>query len=312
MRVLITGGAGFIGSNLVGEWHRRGAEVTVFDNLVSTCSLRSIERFLGDVQFVHGDIRVPEDFSRLPPGRFDRIYHLAASFANELSMDHPLLDVRTNAEGTRNVVELARRVGCDLLVYTGSSSSYGDVPVPMSEDGPLRPQTPYASSKLAGEQLVRESSLPFAVLRLFNVYGPGDPPGRYRNAVPNMFRALDTPDGRLRIFGEDATRDFTYVGDLLHVLVEAERARGEVVNVASGGETRIVDLARTILALRGLPMDRMVMEERRDWDRVVRRRADVTRLRRLFGEVPSTPLEEGLRRAHAWLVENGHVREGGA
>jgi UDP-glucose 4-epimerase len=310
MRVLITGGAGFIGSNLVAEWHRRGAEITVFDNLVSTCSLGSIERFLGDVRFVHGDVRAPEDLARLAPGPYDLVYHLAASFANELSMEQPTLDVRTNADGTKNVVELARHAGCGLFVYTGSSSSYGDVPVPMSEDGPLRPQTPYAASKLAGEQHVRESSLPFAILRLFNVYGPGDPPGKYRNAVPNMFRALDAPDGRLRIFGDDATRDFTYVGDLMRVLVEADRARGEIVNVASGVETRIVDLARTILAIRERPPDRMVTEARRGWDQVVRRRADVTRLRRLFGEVPATPVEEGLRRTHAWLAENGHVREG--
>jgi len=312
MRVLITGGAGFIGSNLVAEWHRRGAEVTVFDNLVSTWSLGSIARLLPDVRFVHGDVRAPEDLGRLPPGPYDRVYHLAASFANELSMEHPTVDVRTNEEGTRHVVELARRAGCGLFVYTGSSSSYGDVPVPMAEDGPLRPQTPYAVSKLAGEKAVRESRLPFVILRLFNVYGPGEAPGRYRNVVPNMFQALDAPERQLRIFGEDATRSFTYVGDLIRVLVEAERARGQVVNVASGVETRIVDLARAILVLRGRPADRMVIEPRRDWDRIVRRSADIERLRRLFGEVPATPLEEGLRRTFAWLLENGHLREGGA
>ncbi|HEY3820510.1 MAG TPA: NAD-dependent epimerase/dehydratase family protein [Polyangiaceae bacterium] len=308
--MLITGGAGFIGSNLVGEWHRRGAEITVFDNLVSTCSLRLIERFLGGVRFVHGDIRAKEDFSRLPAGPYDRVYHLAASFANELSMEQPDLDVRTNVEGTRNVVEHARRAGCGLLVYTGSSSSYGDVPVPMSEDGPLRPQTPYAASKLAGEQLVRGSSLPFAILRLFNVYGPGDSPGKYRNAVPNMFAALNDPEGLLRVFGEDATRDFTYVGDLMRVLLDADRARGRVMNVASGTETPIVDLARAILAIRGRPLERMVLGPRRDWDRVVRRRADVTHLRQSYGEVPATPIDEGLHRTFAWLVESGYVREG--
>jgi UDP-glucose 4-epimerase len=127
-----------------------------------------------------------------------------------------------------------------------------------------------------------------------------------------MFRALDARDGRLRIFGEDATRDFTYVGDLMRVLVDADRARGEVLNVASGVETRIVDLARTILALRGRPATHVVLEPRRDWDRVVRRCADVSRLRRLFGEVPSTPVEEGLRRAYAWLAESGHVSPGAA
>jgi nucleoside-diphosphate-sugar epimerase len=312
MRVLITGGAGFIGSNLVAEWHRRGAEVTVLDNLVSTWSLRSIERFLRDVRFVHGDVRAPEDLERLPAGPYDRVYHLAASFANELSMEHPTIDVRTNADGTRNVIAFARGAGCGLFVYTGSSSSYGDAPVPMAEDGALQPRTPYAASKLAAEGIVRESALPFAILRLFNVYGPGEAPGRYRNAVPNMFHALDAPDGRLRIFGEDATRDFTYVGDLMHVLLHAERARGEVVNVGTGTETRIVDLARMILAIRGRPADRMVLEPSREWDRVVRRRSDIARLRRLFGEIPSMPIEDGLRRTYTWLVENGHVRGGAA
>jgi nucleoside-diphosphate-sugar epimerase len=311
MRVLITGGAGFIGSNLVAEWLRRGAEVTVLDNLVSTWSLRLIERLRGDVEFIHGDVRAPEDLARLPPGPYYRVYHLAASFANELSMECPTLDVRTNAEGTKNVVDAARRAGCELLVYTGSSSSYGDVPVPMSEDGPLRPRTPYAESKLAGERVVRESSVPFAIFRLFNVYGPGEAPGKYRNVVPNMFRALDEPDARLRIFGADATRDFTYVGDLVRVLVDAERARGDIVNVGSGVETRIVNLARTILSIRGRRADRVAFEPRREWDRVIRRSADVGRLRRLYGEVPATPVEDGLRRTYSWLLENGHLREGG-
>src|SRR5215472_9490450 len=188
MRVLITGGAGFIGSNLVRGWLSRGAEVTVFDNLASTCSLALLDTVRPDVRFVHGDVRAPEDFGRLPAGPWDFVYHLAASFANELSMEFPTVDVRTNAEGTLNVVSFAKRAGCGFIVYTGSSSSYGDAPVPMCEDGPMRPHTPYALSKHAGELHVRASSLPSAVFRLFNVYGPGEAPGHYRNAVPNMFK----------------------------------------------------------------------------------------------------------------------------
>jgi nucleoside-diphosphate-sugar epimerase len=312
MRVLITGGAGFIGSNLAREWLRRGADVTVFDNLVSTCSLRLLDGIASDVRFVHGDVRALEDFDRLPCVAYDRVYHLAASFANELSVDLPVVDVRTNAEGTLHALAFAKRAGCGLFVYTGSSSSYGDAPLPMSEDGAMRPQTPYALSKQMGELHARASGLPFAVFRLFNVYGPGDMPGRYPNAVPNMFHALDAASARLRIFGEDATRDFTYVDDVVRVLLDAERAREHVVNIASGTETRIVDLARAILAVRGRSTDDIVLEPPRSWDRVVHRRADVTRLRALFGEVPATPLDEGLRRTHAWLVKGGHVRKDGA
>jgi nucleoside-diphosphate-sugar epimerase len=308
MRVVVTGGAGFIGSNLVRALVRQGHRVLVVDNLASTWSLRLIEDVAAEIEFVHGDIRLPEDLARVAGGPFDRVYHLAASFANELSVEYPEIDTHSNVEGTRNVLAMARRVGCGLFVYAGSSSSYGDVPVPFREEGPTRPFTPYAVSKHEGERLVLASGLPFAVFRLFNVYGPGDPPGRYRNAVPNMMRALDEEGGQLRIFGREATRDFTYVDDVVHVLLEAPRASGHVVNVGTGVETRIVDLAALILELLRLPRDRMVFEEPRHWDRVVRRCASVDRLRELFGGVPETPLSQGLNAAATWLHAAGYLR----
>lgn len=309
MRVVVTGGAGFIGSNLVRALVRHGHSVTVVDNLAATSSLRLIDDVVDRVDFIHADVRLAEDLERIGPGPFDRVYHLAASFANELSMEYPTIDMRSNIEGTLNVLTMARRVGCGLFVYTGSSSSYGDVPVPFDEDGPMRPYTPYATSKHVGESYVRSSGLDFAILRLFNVYGAGDPPGRYRNAVPNMMRAIDAPDGKIRIFGGQATRDFTYVEDVVRVLLDAPRATGQVVNVGSGVETAIVDLAQTILRMFALPVSRMDFEERRPWDRVVRRCASVERLRSLFDYVPATPLEQGLRAAADWMRTAGHIRQ---
>jgi UDP-glucose 4-epimerase len=305
--VLVTGGAGFIGSNLVRSLVERGRRVTVVDNLVSTCSMRLIDDVADRVEFVHADVRLPEDLERVGSGPFERVYHLAASFANELSMHHPTIDMRSNADGTSNVLALARRAGCELFVYTGSSSSYGDVAVPFEEDGPMRPYTPYAVSKHVGEAYVRDSGLPYAIFRLFNVYGPGDPPGSYRNAIPNMIRALDGVDGSIRIFGDAATRDFTYVDDVVRVLLDAPRARGRVVNVGTGEETSIVELARLILRLYGLPENRLRFEEPRSWDRVVRRYASVERLRQLFGWVPSTPLADGVQRAARWMQAAGYV-----
>lgn len=307
MRVIVTGGAGFIGSNLVRALVAQGHDVVVVDNLASTWSLRLIDDVAPRIEFVHGDVRLAEDLERVPSGPYDRVYHLAASFANELSVEYPVIDTHSNVEGTRNVLAMARRIGCGLFVYTGSSSSYGNVPVPFAEDGPTRPFTPYALSKLEGEKHVVASGLGYAIFRLFNVYGPGDPPGRYRNAIPNMMRALDSDDGNIRIFGREATRDFTYVTDVVEVLLDAPRASGEVVNVGTGKETAIVDLARRILRLYDLPESRLCFEEPRSWDRVVRRCASVERLRGRFGWVPATPLDEGLRRAAEWMQAAGFV-----
>ena len=308
MRVIVTGGAGFIGSNLVRALVAHGHRVVVIDNLASTWSLRLLEDVADRIEFVHGDVRLAEDLERIAPGPFERVYHLAASFANELSMEYPTIDMRTNIEGTLNVLTMARRVGCELFVYSGSSSSYGDVAVPFEEDGPTRPYTPYAISKQVGETYVRASGLPYAIFRLFNVYGPGDPPGRYRNAIPNMMRALDNGDGTIRIFGRGATRDFTYVDDVVRVLCEAPRAAGQTVNVGSGHESSIVDVARQILHRFDLPESRMRFEEARPWDRVVQRCASVERLRALYGWVPETPLPEGLRRTAQWMHAVGYVR----
>lgn len=307
MRIIVTGGAGFIGSNLVRALVGEGHRVVVLDNLAATWSLRGLDDVADRIEFIHGDVRLAEDLERVGPGPFERVYHLAASFANELSMEYPTIDMRSNIEGTLNVLAMARRVGCDLFVYTGSSSSYGDVPVPFEEDGVTRPYTPYAISKQVGETYVRASGLPFAIFRLFNVYGPGDPPGRYRNAVPNMMQSLDAADGRIRVFGREATRDFTYVDDVVRALLDAPRALGQVVNVGTGSETPIVELARQILRLFDLPESRICFEEPRPWDRVVRRCASVERLRSLYDWVPSTPLADGLRSAADWMRAAGYV-----
>jgi UDP-glucose 4-epimerase len=307
VRVLITGGAGFIGSNLARALAKAGHEVVVADNLSMHLSTSLLGPELSRMQFFHCDIRVTEDLDALPDGPYDRIYHLAASFANARSIAQPALDVRTNAEGTLRTLAFARRAGCGLFVYTGSSSSYGPAPLPLREDGPLAPGTPYAVTKRLGEQYVETSGLPFANLRLFNVYGPGDPPGLYRNAIPNMMAALDKPGGVIEILGEGATRDFSFIDDVVAVLVEAHRAEGRTLNVGTGRETSIDGLARQILALFGAGEDRLRVRPPRAWDTVLRRVADVTTLRALFPSACETPIEIGLRRTAAWLHEAGYL-----
>lgn len=302
-RCLVVGGAGFLGSHLVRALVAAGHEVVVADNL----STGLTHDLLGPVGALHHvDVRCPEDFRRLPDGPYDRIYHLAASYANELSVHHPLLDVRTNVEGTLHLLEFAARVGCGMVVYTGSSSSYGDAPLPFSEDGPMRPQTPYALHKHVAEWHVARSGLPHAIFRLFNVYGPGDPPGTYRNAIPNMIAAA-SGTGCLRVFGEGATRDFSFMDDVVAILADPQRAHGLTVNIGTGEETPIVSLARRILALFDLPADALRIEPPRQWDGVLRRRADVRRVNELYGARDLTPLDDGLRKTASWLYEHGYI-----
>jgi nucleoside-diphosphate-sugar epimerase len=178
----------------------------------------------------------------------------------------------------------------------------------MPENGPLRPHTPYARDKLRGEELAMTSGLPSVVFRLFNVYGPGDIPGRYRNAIPNMMRALDDTEGRIRIFGETASRDFTYVGDVVRYFLDAERAKGEAVNIGTGSETLVTDLAHKILDLFGLDTDRLVFEPARSWDLVSRRVADIARLTQLYGPTEMRDLDEGLPLAAEWLHRTGRIK----
>lgn len=317
MRILITGGAGFIGSHLAAAAAQAGDDVLVVDNLSLEGSAARLAGLLARprIAFQHGDIRAADDLDRLPSGPFDRVFHFAASFANARSVDHPLVDLRTNAEGTLAVLARAQRVGCGLFVYAGSSSSYGDAPVPFREDGPIAPGTPYALTKLLGERYVAQSGLPYAIFRLFNVYGPGDPPGPYRNAIPNMLQALDRPGGRVEVFGASATRDFTYVDDVVAICLEAARFEGRLVNVGTGIETSLMALAEQLLVMcpRGRDDDphraRVQVSAGRAWDHVVRRVADTTRLRAVVPEACATPLAVGLRQTAKWLFEAGHLTQ---
>jgi UDP-glucose 4-epimerase len=253
-------------------------------------------------------VRCAEDFAALPRGPYDRIYHLAASFANELSLRNPQLDFRTNVEGTRHTLDFAERAGCGLFVYTGTSSSYGDAPVPFVEDGPMHPGTPYARNKRLAEDYVRASRLRAAVFRLFNVYGPGEHPGEHRNAIAAMFCDATRPDGHIRIFGPGATRDFTYIDDVVDLLLAADAAAGAVVNIGTGRELPIEELATRVLTVLDLPRERIRHLPPRPWDWVVRRVASVDRLVATFGRKPETSIDVGLRETARWLGELGYLR----
>ena len=308
--VLVSGGAGSIGSNLCRALARLGASVIVLDDLSSAVRWNLPED--PSIVLVEGDIldetRLDDAFARTP----NLVFHLAALFANQNSIEHPELDLMVNGMGTLRMLERSVSAGVERFILASSSSIYGvDAPQPISEDAwSAHHETPYQVTKVLGELYCNyfqiHHDLDVVKPRFFNSYGPGEVPGRYRNVIPNFIhRAMSGLP--LTITGTgDETRDFTYVGDIVDGLLRLgsyPAARGYDVNLGSGRETRIADLAKAV--------NRLTRNEagihhlpRRDWDTKSRRWADISRARSLVGYDPATSLEEGLRSTVAWFREN--------
>lgn len=309
--VLVTGGAGAIGSNLCGALVAAGARVLVLDNLSSA------ERWnvpsLAGLLFVEGDIRDEVILKRVFFERPALVYHLAAFFANQNSVDHPERDLDVNGLGTLRLLEYSVFTGVERFVYASSGCSiYGsDAPLPLKEEFvSLHLSSPYQITKMLGELYCNFFSNHYGLKvvkpRFFNSYGPGEVPGQYRNVIPNfIYWAMK---GRpLSITGTGSeTRDFTYVGDIVDGLLRAgalPSAVGEEFNLASSVETSILDLANMINKATGnkAPIE---FVPRRKWDTKARLRASVDKARTLLGYEPRTAFNEGLESTIGWFREN--------
>jgi UDP-glucose 4-epimerase len=302
-RVLVTGGAGFVGCNLVRRLLRQDARVTVLDDLFT--GVRENLPPTG-FEFVEGSVCDRAVVERLV-GRSDVIVHAAAR--NILvSTRNPLEDYETNIGGTLHVLLAARAAGVDRIVYTSSTSVYGNPRyLPVNEDDHLSLLTPYAVSKLAGENycmaFYESYGLPTTAVRYSNLYGPGqDPANPYCGVVARFTEALFA--GRPPVVHGDGnqTRDFTYIDDAVEATLLAavsERAVGEVFNVGTGVETRVNELA---LLLGRIVGSELVPEhhDRRDVDNIRRRVVNIEKTRRALRWVPEVTLEEGLRRTVEW------------
>ncbi len=301
--VLVTGGAGAIGSNLVARLLERGATVTVLDDLSSghrslvPARARLIEGSVED------DAALAKAFERSPT----QVFHLAALFANQNSVDHPVRDLQVNGQGTIKVLERARAAGVRKVLFTSSSCVYGNKAVMRETDIDFQPDTPYAITKLLGEQYCRFWSqmhgLDTVIVRLFNTYGPHEFPGRYRNVIPNFLKIAMAGEP-LPITGTGGeTRDFNFVADTVDGIIaamETATAPGDVYNLASGQETSVKDLALAINEVTGNRAG-VVLRPRRGWDHVSTRRGDATKAANILGHRVRVPLREGLERTHAWL-----------
>jgi len=306
--VLVTGGAGAIGSNLVKALSELGAQVIILDDLSS--SERWNVPSLPGILFVEGDILDEVKLKRVFFERPKIVFHLAAFFANQNSVDHPERDLMVNGMGTLRLLEYSVLTDVERFVYASSGCSiYGsESPLPLREDFmSMHLSTPYQITKMLGELYCNffHNHYGFKVVkpRFFNSYGPGEVPGQYRNVIPNfIYWAMKGEALPITGTGEE-TRDFTYVGDIVDGLLRAgamERAIGQEFNLASGKETRIIELANMINEATENKAG-VRFTERRKWDTKPRLLASIDRARELIGYEPKTSFEEGLRHTIAWF-----------
>ena len=307
MRILVTGGAGFIGSNLARAALSGHHEVTVIDDL-STGRLANLDGL--EVDFVEGSILNSAALTRALRN-VDSVVHLAALPSVPRSIKDPAASHAANATGTLNVLEHCRAAGVNYVAVASSSSVYGANPaLPKSEREWVRPMSPYAVTKLATEQyaLAYQDSFGFRSMafRFFNVYGPGQPAGHAYAAVMPAFVDALINDRPLPVNGDGTqSRDFTYVGTVCRVLLDAatrQVSHPEPVNLAFGSRTTLNELIENLESATG----RTAMVDRRP-DRagdVRHSQADNSSLTSLFPEVQAVPIEQGLAETIAWFEAN--------
>ena len=310
--VLVTGGAGAIGSNLVKALADSGAKmVIVFDDFSS--GVRWNVPHLPNVLLVEGSILDEEKLKRVFFEGPEYVFHIAAFFANQNSVDHPERDLAVNGMGTLKLLEYCQLAKIKRFIYASSGCSiYGSsTPLPLKEEFmSMHLSSPYQITKMLGElycnYFFHHYGLNVVKARFFNSYGPGEVPGQYRNVIPNFiyWAMLGDP---LPITGTgEETRDFTYVGDLVDGLLRAghfKEAVGQEFNLASGAETRIIDLANMINELVGNQAG-IKYASRRKWDTKSRLLASVERAGELIGYRPRTTFADGLKETVRWFKEN--------
>lgn len=308
MRVLVTGGAGFIGSNIVRALLARGDDVRVLDNF-STGNRENLAGLDQDVELVEGDLRSYERVHAAVRGT-EVVFHEGALPSVPRSVQDPLTTTAVNVEGTLNVLLAARDEGVRRIVNASSSSVYGDGgDLPRTESQAPDPISPYAVAKLAAERFCtsfcRVYGMEIVSLRYFNVFGPRqDPASQYAAVIPRFIRAIAAGEA-VTVYGDgEQSRDFTYVDNVVAANLLAAAAAGvsgEIVNVATGGSTTVNELADSISLLLGRSVEK-AFEPAREAD-VLASWADLGEARRLLGYEPQVAFDEGLRRTAEHLLD---------
>jgi NAD dependent epimerase/dehydratase len=304
---LVTGGEGFIGSHLVERLLNDGYDVRVLAYYNAFGNRGWLDDVKGDVEVLLGDVRDAERVMQAVEG-CDVVFHLAALIGIPYSYEAPESYVQTNVTGTYNVANACRRHGVARMIHTSTSEVYGTARfVPISEEHPLQPQSPYSASKIGGDMMAlsfhHAFELPVAVVRPFNTYGPRQ---STRAVIPTILAQLLAGADEIRLGMLSPTRDFNYATDTAAGFVavsKCDQAIGQVVNVGSGTEISIGDLVEKLKAITGNDA-RVVTDEQRvrpAGSEVERLLCDNTRARDWAGWSPEVSLDEGLQRTADWI-----------
>jgi len=308
-RYLVTGGAGFIGSNIVEELVRRKQEIVVIDDL-STGKRENIKPFLDMITFIEGDIRDRELVRKALDG-VDYVLHQAALASVPRSIENPILVNEVNVSGTLILLEESRRAGVKRFVYAASSSAYGDTEIlPKREDMNPSPLSPYAISKLTGEYYCsvyyKVYGLETISLRYFNVFGPRqDPNSQYAAVIPIFITKLLMGESPT-IFGDgEQSRDFTYVSNVVNanlLAATSDNAKGQVVNIACGERYTLNELLDILKRMIGKDI-KAIYTDPRPGD-VKHSQADISLATKLLGFKPEISFEEGLKKSVEWYKKS--------
>lgn len=300
MYILVTGGAGFIGSNLTDELLAQGVSVRILDNF-STGKYQNLPQDHPCLEIIEGDIGDAELVKQAAEG-VDVIVHLAAVASVQASVDDPVGTHKTNFDGTLNVLEAARHCGVERIIYASSAAVYGDTQeLPVKETTAKKPMTPYAADKLAGEYYLdfyhREFGLKYCAFRFFNIYGPRQDPSSPYSGVISIFTNRISQGQPIIIYGDgQQTRDFVFVKDLVTVLLGAinkEDLTAHVANVGSGKATSLNEMIAALEDIAGSQVEKSFVAARAGDIR--HSLALVDQLQALLGEIPSTSLVKGLK-----------------
>ena len=309
MSILVIGGCGFIGSHMVEELLQRGNEVTVVG---CHCQLENLEDVKGMFKYIRGDITDKDFIDSLIDADVEAILHLAALINVDQSIESPELFLDTNVVATVNIMEAARRRGIHKLLYMSTCEVYGNIPSGKADEShPTNPRSPYAASKFAAERYLLAYSYTYdkpkmIIIRGFNQYGPRQNAGRGGAVIPrSILRLLNGQ--KIRVHGDgNQTRDYVYVKDTVRGIADAFQTNlpnGEVINLATGVETSIRDIAVATCKLAGKDPQEYIEFVKDRPGQLMRSCGDYSKAKKLLDWQPMVPFNEGLSLTFDWYAK---------